>query len=233
MVESLTQSDKEVMTMAKKEEKGVQSRVLTKVIGGTIATLPAGSPGDVTWTGGEGWESVVIGAHTLIYNIQTIDLSGYTLQDMTLFPQGILMQDMDTVPISNTMGTPVAVKRATMVSTTPINVVDLSNTNGLTWSLPGSNSSTHVLQNILQGRMNMYMEMTTFNGLQLAGQTTWGSGDSTAAEKIWLCDAYLLPTIASLSFAIPDQAFVLPSIIAHEPELEYMMRLMRSVEPVY
>lgn len=218
--------------MAKKEDKEVKSRVLSKTIGGTIAELPASVEGTVTYTGGEGWESVVIGAQTLIYNIQTIDLSGYTRQDMTLFPQGILMQDMDTVPIGNT-GWVGAVKRATIVSTTPINVTDISNTNGITWSLPGSNGSTHNLINILQGRMNVYLEMTTFTGLQLSGQTTWGSGDSTAAEKIWLCDAYLVPTIAGGVFAIPDQAFVLPSIIAHEPELEYMMRLMRSVEPVY
>jgi hypothetical protein len=218
--------------MPKKKEEEVKSRVLTKVIGGTVATLPAESPNPVTFTNGEGWASVVIGAQTLIYNIQTIDLSGYTLQDLTLFPQGILMQDMDTVPIANT-GWVGAVKRATIVSTTPINVTDLSNTNGLTWSLPGSNPSTHNLFNILQGRMNVYLEMTTFTGLQISGQTTWGAGDSTAAEKIWLCDAYLVPTIANQAFAIPDQAFVIPSLIAHEPELEYMMRLTRSVEPVY
>ena len=221
-----------MMDMAKKADREVKSRVLSKTIGGTVATLPAESPNPVIFTGGEGWDSVVIGAQTLIYNIQTIDLSGYTLQDMTLFPQGILMQDMDTVPIANT-GWVGAVKRATIVSTTPINVGDLSNTNGLTWSLPGSNPSTHNLINILQGRMNVYLEMTTFTGLQLAGQTTWGSGDSTAGEKIWLCDAYLVPTIASAYLTIPDQAFVLPSIIAHEPELEYMMRLARSTEPVY
>jgi hypothetical protein len=219
--------------MAKKKEEEVKSRVLTKIIAGTVATLPAESPNPVTFTGGQGWNSVVIGAQTLIYNIQTIDLSGYARQDMTLFAQGILMQDMDTVPISNGVGTAAAVKRATIVSTTPINEGDLSNTNGLTWSLPGSIPSTHDLDNILQGRMNVYLEMNTFTGLQIAGQTTWGSADSTAAEKIWLCDAYLVPTIASLVFPIPDQAFVLPSIIAHEPELEYMMRLARSLEPVY
>lgn len=219
--------------MAKKEDSDIKSRVLTKVIAGTIATLPAESPNPVTFTGGEGWSSTEIGGYTLIYNIKTIDLSGYTLQDLTLFPQGILMQDMDTVPISNTIGTGVAVKRATLVSTTPINVDDLSNTNGLTWSLPGSLPSTHNLINILQGRINVYLEMNTFTGLQIAGQNTWGSGDSTAAEKIWVCDAYLVPTIASLIFPIPDQAFVIPSIIAHEPELEYMMRLTRSLEPVY
>jgi len=218
--------------MAKKEDREVKSRVLSKTIGGSVAALPASVEGTVAFTGGEGWESIVIGAQTLLYNIQTIDLSGYTLQDMTLFPQGILMQDMDTVPIANT-GWVGAVKRATIVSTTPINVGDLSNTNGLTWSLPGSNPSTHNLINILQGRMNVYLEMTTFTGLQLSGQTTWGSGDSTAAEKLWLCDAYLVPTIANQVFPIPDQAFVIPSIIAHEPQLEYMMRLARSIEPVY
>lgn len=222
--------------MAKKAERDIKTRVLSKTIGGTIASLPASSPDPVTFNGlGEGWESLelpLLGL-TLIYNIQTIDLSGYTLQDMTLFPQGILMQDMDNVPVTNTIGTSASVRRATIVSTTPINVDDLSNTQGLTWSLPGSNPSTHNLINILQGRMITYIQTDTYTGLQMSAQTTWGSGDSTAAEHIWLCDAYLVPTIASLAFPIPDQAFVIPSIIAHEPELEYMMRLARSVEPVY
>jgi len=216
------------------KENKMKSRVLSKIIGGTYGTLPPEPEAAVLFSRGEGWDSVQVagGAFTVIYNIQTIDLSGYTIQDQTVYPQGILMQDLDTLPVGNVLW-PTPVKRATMVSTTPLNVNDLTATDGDFWSLPGSNASTHSLQNILQGRVQVYLTLNTFAGLVLSAQNTWGSGDSTAAEKIWLCDAYLVPTIPNNVLHIPDQAFVLPSIIAEEPELEYMMRLMRSVEPVY
>lgn len=220
--------------MAKKEETKVKSRVLTKTIDG-IAGL-VGASQTVIMGGGEGWNHVFINVGTgfhLVYNIQTIDLTGYSLQDMTLFPQGVLMQDMQVFPqgAGSTF-----LQRATMVSTTPINEGDLTNvdaTQGNSWHLPGSLSSTHELTNILQGRLQNYLTLTTYGGLQQTSESMWGSGDSTAADKMWLCDAILFPDVEGASFAAPDQAFVLPSIIAHEPELEYMMRLARSVEPVY
>lgn len=220
--------------MAKKEAKEVKSRVLTKVIDG-IAGIIAPEYA-VIMGGGEGWHHVHIPVGTgfnLIYNIQTIDISGYNLQDMTLFPQGVLMQDMQTFPQGSTT---TQLTRATIVSTTPINENDLTNvddTQGNSWHLPGSNSSTHELDNILQGRLQNYFTLSTYSGLQQTSESMWGSGDSTAGGKIWCVDAILVPTVEGVTFAAPDQAFVLPSIIAHEPELEYMMRLARSVEPVY
>lgn len=215
-------------------EERVESRVLTKTIAGTKATLQSeGIP--TLFVGGEGWNSITVGAFTILYNIQTIDLSGYQLQDYTLFPQGILMQDIGTLPRGMPMGIPQIVQRATMVSTTPISEADLIDLDptGLIWHLPGSLDSTHELDNILMGRANLYLELTTYGGLQQTGTSSWGSGDSTAASKIWLVDAYVVPHMVSLNMYLPDQAFVLPSIIAREPELEYMMRLSRSLEPVY
>lgn len=220
--------------MAKKEDKEVKSRVLSKTIDGVAGVVAASQT--VIMGGGEGWKHVFINVGTgfhLVYNIQTIDLSGYTLQDLTLFPQGVLMQDMQTFPQGATSA---QLSRATMVSTTPINEGDLINVDasqGNSWHLPGSLSSTHELSNILQGRLQYYLTLTTYGGLQQTSESLWGTADSTAAEKIWCVDAILFPDIEGASFAAPDQSFVLPSIIAHEPELEYMMRLMRSVEPVY
>lgn len=169
----------------------------------------------------------------LYYNIQTLDLTGYTLQDQTLFPQGVLFQDMDTLPVAENMGTAVPVKRATIVSTTPINESDLTNFTSTSWHLPGSLESTHSLQQILAGRVRTYLQLDTFAGLQPVSMSTWGAGDSTAGQKIWLVEAYVLPSISNLVIGLPDSAVLLPSVIAEESELEYMMRLSRSLEPVY
>jgi hypothetical protein len=223
-----------MIDMAKKEEKDIKSRVLSKTIQGIAGIV--GESQTVIMGDGEGWNHVFVNVGTgfhLVYNVQTIDLSGYKLQDMTIFPQGVLMQDMQVFP----QGAGVAnLQRATMVSTTPINEGDLTNvdaTQGNSWHLPGSLSSTHELANILQGRLQYYLTLTTYGGLQQTSESMWGTADSTAAEKIWCVEAILFPDVEGATFAAPDQAFVLPSIIAHEPELEYMMRLMRSVEPVY
>ena len=217
-------------------EKDVSSRVLSKIFGGTLATLPADPSADpVVFAGGEGWNSYYAAGtqQWLLYNIQTIDLTGYTLQDMTLFPQGILFQDMDTLPIGTNMGSAVPVKRVSLVSTTPVTENDLSDFNLAAWHTPGSLQSTFNLTNILAGRMRTYLQLDTFAGLQPVGVTTWGAGDSTAGQKLWLVEAYLLPAIASLTIGLPDSAVLLPSLIAEEPELEYLMRLSRSLEPVY
>lgn len=220
--------------MAKKKEETARARVLSKIIQGCTLQIGSGEGEPITFTGGEGWVDITVGAYKVIYNISTIDLSGYQIQDETLFPQGILMQDMNTLPVGVTGWAP-PVMRATMVSTTPIVQDDLINGTfaASQWHLPGSINSNHNLNSILMGRSRLYLTLSTFAGLVLQNETMWGSGDSTAGDKLWLVDAYVLPTIALQNFAIPDQAFVIPSIIAKEPELEYLMRLQRSVEPVY
>ncbi len=218
-------------------DKDVSTRVLKKLIAGTTATQPAGEPENnpITFEGGEGWQSYYDATYQmwLVYNIQTIDLSGYSLQDMTLFPQGILFQDMDTLPIAEAIGAPFPVKRASIVSTVPLSLGDLNNFTLNIWHMPGSMESTVNIENILGGRMRTYLQLDTYAGLQGVANTTWGAGDSTAGSKIWYVEAFVLPSIANLAVSLPSCAVLLPSIIAEEPELEYMMRLSRSLEPVY
>lgn len=217
--------------MAKKEDKDVAGRVLTKVISGGLATTSG--EGETTVVGAEGWQSTTIagGTLTLLYNIQSWDLSGYTLQERTLFPQGVLLQDMSPLPIE--VSDLPSLTRATIVSTTPLNETALSVYDNNHWRLPGSNGSTFSLDNIIAGRVQGYLALTTFAGLQLTKEANWGSADATAGERIWMCDAYLYPNIALSTLSTPDMAFVMPTMIAEESELEYMMRLSRSLEPVY
>lgn len=219
--------------MAKKNEN-LESRVLRKTIGATAVTLDG--DGDITLNGAEGWKSVLVdgGAQWLIYHIGYFDLSGYTLQDKTLFPQGVLLQDMCAAPTGvGLLATAPGLSRCTIVSTTPINEADLSIVSTGLWSPPGSMLSTHSLENILVGRIQYYATLTTLTGFQQLKESTWGAGDSTAADKLYFCDAYQVPKVSNTGFNIPDQAFVIPSTIFEEPDLEYMMRLSRSLEPVY
>jgi hypothetical protein len=217
----------------------IKSRVLTQTIAGCFVTMTEEEVNIADTDRGEGWASTVLtigGVHYgLVYNIQTWDLTGYTLQDMTLYPQGVLFQDMGMgpgmVPLS-----PERLSRATIVSNWPLNEEALSDLGGLGhWHLPGSLSSTFNLDNIISGRRQDYFTMTNYSSNVLVKQkeSGYGSGDSTAGSKMWFCDAYLFPLVLNGQLSIPDSAVVVPSLVDKEPDLEYMMRLSRSLEPVY
>ena len=217
----------------------VQSRVLEKTLAGCFVTMTEEEVGVSSTDRGEGWASTVLTIsgvnYGLVFNIQSWDLSGYTLQDKSLFPQGVSFQDMGFGPGMLPLA-PERLYRATMVSNWPLNQEALSDLGDLGhWHLPGSPSSQFNLDNIIAGRRQDYFTMTNYasNVLVLQKESSFGSGDSTAGEKMWLCDAYLFPLVLNAQISIPDSAFVMPSLAAKEPELEYMMRLSRSLEPVY
>jgi hypothetical protein len=207
----------------------VDSRVLQNVLSGCGVLVGDGS---ITISGGTDWRSYEATGYWVVYNIQTFDLAGYSLQHKTLFPQGVLLQDMQSGARASLCAT---AQRATIVSTTPLSESDLSIFDATTgqWHLPGSNDSTHSLDNIIQGRLQQYLTLTTLAGLQQVYEGTWGAGDATAADTMWMCDAWIIPKLEGSTIVIPDQAFVMPVLIADEPELEYLMRLSRSLQPVY
>ena len=222
--------------MAKKSDQKFESRVLSKVMSGAGYTIAA----DGTPTGGgSDWNTLNITAgavnYLLIYNIQTFDLSGYTLQDLTLFPQGVLFQDMNRGPAGST---PQAIQRLTLLSTTPLSEDSFSSIGAsglsLQWDVPGSSQSTFNLNNILSARYQDFVTLTTFAGVQQVKESMYGSGDSTAGESMWFADAYLVTLTGSPSAVwIPSTSVVIPTMIGKEPDLEYLMRLSRSLEPVY
>ena len=221
------------MKMAKKKEEQIESRVLSKVISGAGSFIDAS---DNVTLNGSGWgytKFTVSGTnYLLVLNVQKFDLSGYQLQDKTLFPQGVLFQDMNRGPSGST---PANVQRCTLLSTTPLSSSDFTNIGDtLQWQLPGSMGSTFTLQNILSSRYQDYVTLTTLAGVQLVKESSYGAGDSTAGEALWYADAYLLPLLGSaINLSLPDCAVVIPSTIFKEADLEYMMRLSRSLEPVY
>lgn len=212
-----------------------QARLLTKTLGGAGVTSTDGEDLIVV---GSGWESEIItlsgSTFALIYNIQKFDLSGYTLQDKTLFPQGVLMQDMNEGPAG---GTPANVQRCTVLSTIPLNADAFNTISDTTfkWVVPGSNESTFNLQHILSARFQYFLTLTTLAGVQPMKESMYGSGSATAGEAMWFADAYLVPLIpgGAWNMSIPDQAVVIPSLVTKEAELEYFTRLARSLEPVY
>ena len=217
--------------MAKKDEKDISGRVLSTLIPGGQLTLAGGTA--VTAGAISNWEIGTAGTYTLICSRESIDLSGYSLQDQTLFFQGILNQDIGTVQGFNAGGG--VCQLLNLVTTTPVSFADLSSlqSDGFGWLLPGASQSTFNLTNVIQGRLRQYEQLSTTSFISQTAMSTYGTGDSTAADKLFVTTALIYPTNVDGTIFIPDQAYVMPVLIAEEPEIEYMMRLSRSLEPVY
>jgi hypothetical protein len=217
--------------MAKKDDANITGRVLQKVIPAGQVTL---SGGTAALAGAiKNWEVGTAGTYTLVASRERIDLSGYSLQDKTVFFQGVMNQEIGTVQGFNAGGGVIQVLN--LVTTTPVSLADLSSlqSDGFGWLIPGSSQSTFDLDNVIQGRLRQYEQLSTTSFISQTAMSTYGSGDSTAAENLYLTTAMIYPTNVDGTVFLPDQAYVIPVMIAEEPELEYMMRLARSLEPVY
>lgn len=217
--------------MAKKEDADISGRVLQKVIPAGQLTLSGGTSALAGAI--QNWEEGTAGTYTLVASRERIDLSGYSLQDKTVFFQGVMNQDIGTVQGFNAGGGVCQVLN--LVTTTPVSFADLSSlqSDGFGWLLPGSSESTFDLDNVIQGRLRQYEQLSTTSFISMTAMSTYGSGDSTAAENLYITTAMIYPTNVDGTIFLPDQAYVIPVMIAEEPELEYMMRLARSLEPVY
>jgi hypothetical protein len=219
--------------MAKKKEKDLvaQTRVLAKLIPGgqlALAGQTASVQGQLS-----SWQQSAFGGFTLLASLESIDLTGYSLQDKTVYFQGVINQEVGVVQGFNAGGGVCQILN--LVTTTPVSMSDLVGlqSDGFLWNLPGSSQSSFNLDNVVQGRIRQYEQLTTTGFITQTAQSTWGSGDSTAASRLFLTTALIYPTNVDGNISIPDQAYVIPIMIGKEDELEYMMRLTRSIEPVY
>lgn len=183
-----------------------------------------------------GWQTKVentgFSINGFVYKINTWDLSGYNLQDKTLFPTQCIFQDLNIF----SGGSAVGFTRLTIVSTTPLNEDNLTQINNIgMWETPGSLNSGFNLDHILRGRLEQYHQDSTLaNTLIKTKETNWGSGDSTAADKVWIAEVYLISMAGTVqTFYIPGSSVLMPSIVDKEDDMEYFMRLSRSIEPVY
>ena len=225
--------------MAKKEDPESALRVLTTQFPYEQAGTNDGET--ITFGYNTGWQSVTVDLFAagtkmaFVYNINTWDLRGYELQDKTLFPQSCIFQDLQVSPSGG--GSVSGLTRMTIVSTTPLNEANISVVNNVgVWQVPGTMGSEFNLDHIIRGRLEMYQQDSTLGTTLLkTTEKSWGTGDSTAADRVWIAEVYafVIATGVPQSFFIPDSAVVMPSLVGKEPDIEYLMRLARSTEPVY
>lgn len=189
----------------------------------------AGSRGAVSWSSAEGWAGPA--GVDIIYTEAYFDLSGYTADDLTLFPLGITLQDPGRYISSN--------------ANVPLQVVDIISQETLnasemyTWVtsnlMPGMLGTTVEWTQMVWGQYRTFLGQATFQGAATeflpASVGLFGSGSPTTVEKLYCYRFILMPGAAEGdTLYIPASRFVMSAVIAPEDEKAFLMRQKRSYE---
>lgn len=189
----------------------------------------AGIKGASSWSTGEGWATP--GTIDIIYSSNYFDLSGYTFDDLTLFPLGVNLQDPGRYMSTN--------------ANVPLQVIDiisqetLSASDMYTWvtsnMMPGMLGTTVEWTQMVWGQYRTFLGQATFQGAGTeflpASGGLFGSGSPTTVEKLYCYRFILMPGAAEGDqLYIPASRFILSAVIAPEDELAFLMRQKRSYE---
>jgi hypothetical protein len=197
-------------------------------------------PVAVQWKGtgpfGEtGWTSPAGAVATLFHETQ-IDLSGYNLQRMTLFPQAIGIQDPGIYSLKPGAGSASnGMMVIDVITSVPLDVLQVSN-DSPSGVFPGMIGSQYEYSQVLFGMARFFAVNTTVpfpDYQQLQRSQRFGSGEPNASDKLY---CYRIIRIlaenldAASTILIPASRQVIAATIDEEPELVYMQRLKRSYE---
>lgn len=160
-----------------------------------------------------------------------IDTSGYTADDLTLFPLGVTLQDPGRYICTN--------------ANVPLQVLDIITTEVLSmgdvlaWlaanAVPGMLGTTHDWSQVIWGQYRTLLGQATFQAnateFLAASQGLFGSGQPSTADKLHIYRYVYIPgSVEGDTIAIPASRFVLNAVIAPEDEKAFLMRQKRSYE---
>lgn len=200
-------------------------------------TSVARGPADPTWTTVtdiNGW-TTPLGGTTLFWT-GTIDLAGYAREMKTFYPSaGMTQQGMVTRQIGGD-----GIFVVTVVSSTPVDLNTLFLSTGSGSGLgfldfDGLGLNQQNWETVLFNETQLYVNNLNISpntiGIQqgLNVQQT-GSLSPTATDTLFVVKMLIPQGPAMTEMAIPASRILLPGKFGTEPDVEYMMRLKRSVE---
>ena len=207
-------------------------------------SVTKGNTADPVWADTSflnGWEVVPLaGVPGLTVGWRgTIDLSGYARDYKTFYPSGGVMQEGPYYTAFDGF----AISSMTVVSSVPIDLEQLALTLASN-STPGllvddafvDSQSAQNWETTLFCETKVHLINSTLPAMGICQPLTvnqTGSMMPTAAQVLYVARIALPGTIAGntgTTMSIPASRVILPGSMNQEPELEYMMRLSRSVE---
>jgi hypothetical protein len=227
--------------MAKKQDDGPITRVLREQIGGGFLTIGDGAFGVGIFPGYQVTDDTTA---VLVHQLnQYFDLQGYALRDLTTYIQAALFQKIGRYDFEG-MQAGANIEEIIIVSTVPLSITKDFTVNALADSVPGNLTSNTSLQDIVSCTQIVYAQDAGAGFGRPIQSNTWGVGDSTAADRLYFSRFFKFPKTkhsgagggnATYGFEWPEVGVVVPIVVAKEQDLEYIMRLARSVrtyEPV-
>lgn len=176
-----------------------------------------------------GWEAITGGG--VLYYESYFDLSPYELDDLTLVPTAMSLQDGIRYDAANSSNIAVY----DILSEERLDPSDFS-LYTLTGNFPGSPGSTQDWNQILMcnyRHMTLNTQFADATALVPMSAGSFGSASPTAVQKLWLYRIIVPSGDGSgepIALKIPATRFVLGADIIEEDDLAYMMRLKRSYE---
>jgi len=168
-----------------------------------------------------------------------IDLSRMAMDDDTLFPLGIEVQDPGLYLHSDTVNkSMIVLDLITTKEIDPSLIVNFSglvSTGDLVGSMYGMMGSSDDATQILFGQFRLMTHNVNLPALPDTLHTEWAkdfsSGEPTAVDRLHCYRIIQIPgTGDNAQLYVPAARFYLSAIITGEPDLEYLMRLKRSYE---
>jgi len=201
--------------------KNIPSTICQEVDGGFIAT--------------NGWETLL---NNVLYYETYFDLSAYELDDLTVVPTALTLQDgvPYTAILPPAPGDPdYRLVVLDIISQEKLDVEQIYTNYTTSYDIPGSPASKEDWTQLLMLNFRLMTLQTDFSAATLllpATSGSFGSAEPTAVQKLWLY-RIIMPGANDLSetvCTIPPTRFVMGAEIVQEDELPYMMRLKRSYE---
>jgi hypothetical protein len=223
--------------MAKECIKG--SRVLRKLLPGVVVDAGGAEPNIVYQVFTGGW-TVVTNDGGIQFAVlrDYFDIAGWNQEQLTAFITGVSYQEGSGWKLPQaTIGSYPTIETWDIISKSylPNEILDSNHwivpADGNGYNPPGMSLSNYNLEEIFDGRFrSMVNDSTTANELRQVNRTSWGTGDATAGDRVYITRIVRLSgTQASAGYIIiPPMAIVIPAVVVEEKDLVYMERLRRS-----
>ena len=183
---------------------------------------------------GEGWEFIpqnnLAVQLAVLAHRNYVDLSGYTLEDLTTFIQGVDIQHLRD-PLQGGASLSPLVYRYDFLTTRRITTAELAGfTEG---SCPGFLDNTVDLMEMIYGESRTYAVNANIAGTFITTDSdTLGSGNATAADKLHWTQVYVLNPAGNAgqsgTFQVYDSNLVCQAATGKEKDLVYVERLRRA-----
>jgi len=207
----------------------------SRILNMSVPSLAAIYTDGVGWGVNSGWQVIDGTTSTGVYHEGYFDLSAYELDDLTLVPSMVTLQDGLPYLSDNLTDPLLQLAVFDIVSQERLTPAEVSAYYLTSLGYPGSSESTDDWTQIMMCNFRFFVPQTEFTSTSLllpATAGSFGSNEPSAVQKLWTYRIIITGALdwSGKSITIPATRFVLGAEIVEEKDLSYMMRLKRSYE---